>query len=66
MVKRVQFGRGDVVMVNLEPTEGREQRGAARPALVLSTSVFNALGVVLVAPSRKAAILPATRALPRH
>lgn len=50
MVKHVQFGRGDIVMVNLEPTEGREQRGAARPALVLSTSVFNALGVVLVAP----------------
>ena len=37
-------------MVSLEPTEGREQRGASRPALVLSTSVFNALGVVLVAP----------------
>lgn len=50
MVKRVQFGRGDIVMVNLEPTEGREQRGISRPALVLSTSVFNALGVVLVAP----------------
>ncbi|AQR70269.1 toxin ChpB [Janthinobacterium sp. LM6] len=50
MVKRVQFGRGDIVMVNLEPTEGREQRGTYRPALVLSTSAFNALGVVLVAP----------------
>ena len=50
MVKRVQFGRGDIVMVNLEPTEGREQRGASRPALVLSTSAFNALGVALVAP----------------
>ena len=37
-------------MVNLEPTEGRKQRGASRPALVLSTSVFNALGIVLVAP----------------
>ncbi|WP_215409841.1 type II toxin-antitoxin system ChpB family toxin [Janthinobacterium sp. JC611] len=50
MVKRVQFGRGDIVMVNLEPTAGREQRGASRPALVLSSSVFNALGVVLLAP----------------
>lgn len=50
MVKRVQFGRGDIVMVNLEPTAGREQHGVSRPALVLSTSVFNALGVVLVAP----------------
>lgn len=36
-------------MVNLDPTEGSEQQGM-RPALVLSTSVFNALGVVLVAP----------------
>lgn len=36
-------------MVNLDPTEGHEQQGM-RPALVLSTSTFNALGVVLVAP----------------
>ncbi len=50
VVKRTRFGRGDIVMVNLEPSEGREQRGTARPAIVLSTSVFNALGLVLVAP----------------
>ncbi len=49
MVKRVKFGRGDIVMVNLDPSAGHEQKGA-RPALVLSTSVFNALGLVLVAP----------------
>ena len=49
MVRRVKFGRGDIVMVNLDPSEGREQKGG-RPALVLSTSVFNALGGVLVAP----------------
>lgn len=36
-------------MVSLDPSEGHEQRGM-RPALVLSTSAFNALGVVLVAP----------------
>lgn len=36
-------------MVNLDPTEGHEQKGR-RPALVLSTSAFNVLGVVLVAP----------------
>lgn len=36
-------------MVNLDPTEGHEQKGM-RPALVLSTSAFNALGVALVAP----------------
>ena len=50
MVRRVKFGRGDIVIVGFEPTEGREQRGEARPALVLSTAVFNALGLVLVAP----------------
>lgn len=36
-------------MVNLDPTQGHEQKGM-RPALVLSTSAFNALGTVLVAP----------------
>lgn len=49
MVSRTKFGRGDIVMVNLDPTEGHEQKGL-RPALVLSTGTFNALGVVLVAP----------------
>ncbi|NML61247.1 type II toxin-antitoxin system ChpB family toxin [Massilia sp. RP-1-19] len=49
MVSRVKFGRGDIVMVNLDPTEGHEQKGM-RPALVLSVSAFNALGIVLVAP----------------
>lgn len=49
MVRRVKYGRGDIVMVDLDPSEGHEQKGM-RPALVLSTSVFNALGVVLVAP----------------
>ncbi|PRC91995.1 type II toxin-antitoxin system ChpB family toxin [Solimicrobium silvestre] len=50
MVKRVKFGRGDIVLVNLEPAQGREQKGEHRPALVFSTSVFNAMGVVLIAP----------------
>ena len=36
-------------MVNLDPTQGHEQKGM-RPALVLSTNAFNALGTVLVAP----------------
>ena len=49
MVRRTKFGRGDIVLVNLDPTDGHEQQGV-RPALVLSTSIFNALGVVLVAP----------------
>ena len=42
--------RGDVVLVNLEPTVGREMKGEFRPALILSTSVFNVTGVVLIAP----------------
>ncbi|MBC3871727.1 type II toxin-antitoxin system ChpB family toxin [Undibacterium oligocarboniphilum] len=50
MVKRVKFERGDIVLVNLEPAVGREQKGEYRPALVLSTSVFNVMGVVLIAP----------------
>lgn len=37
------------MLVNLDPSEGFEQKGV-RPAMVLSTSVFNALGVALVAP----------------
>ena len=48
-MSRVKFGRGDIAMVSLDPTEGHEQRGM-RPVLVLSVSAFNALGLVLVAP----------------
>jgi mRNA interferase ChpB len=44
------FDRGDIVRVTLEPVVGHEMRGAARPALVLSTREFNRLGDVLVAP----------------
>lgn len=44
------FERGDIVRVNLEPVVGQEMRGEARPALVLTSSEFNRLGDVLVAP----------------
>ena len=37
-------------MVDLEPTLGREQRGEYRPALILSTAVFNVMGMILIAP----------------
>ena len=43
------FDRGDIVSVPLDPAMGHEQRGT-RPALVLTTKVFNRLGDVLVAP----------------
>src|SRR3972149_7696452 len=44
------FDRGDIVRVSLEPVRGREMRGDSRPALVPTTSEFNRLGDVLVAP----------------
>ena len=45
-----RYERGDIVRVNLEPVIGREMRGEARPALVLTPKAFNQLGDVLVAP----------------
>ena len=44
------FERGDIVNVRLDPVEGREMRGAGRPALELTPREFNRLGDVLVAP----------------
>jgi mRNA interferase ChpB len=44
------FERGDIVVLSLEPVVGREMQGEWRPALVLTTKEFNALGDVLVAP----------------
>ena len=44
------FNRGDIVRVNLEPVVGHEMRGEMRPALVLTTQLFNRLGDVLIAP----------------
>lgn len=46
---RAVFERGDIVTVALDPIIGHEQRGT-RPALVLTTKAFNALGDVLIAP----------------
>ncbi|MGI6656292.1 MAG: type II toxin-antitoxin system PemK/MazF family toxin [Desulfobulbus sp.] len=34
--------RGDIYLVSLDPTEGREQRGS-RPVLVVSPEAFNAV-----------------------
>lgn len=51
MVRAAGFDRGDIIMVSLAPTIGREIRGEnPRPGLVLSKTKFNALGVCLVAP----------------
>ena len=44
--------RGEVIRINLNPTEGREQSGNARPCLVLSNTKFNQRrqGIVVVTP----------------
>ncbi|HEY3796960.1 MAG TPA: type II toxin-antitoxin system PemK/MazF family toxin [Caulobacteraceae bacterium] len=41
--------RGDIYFVDLNPTEGREQRGD-RPVLVLTEESFNRISPPLVAP----------------
>jgi len=42
--------RGDIFMVDLEPTQGREQRGH-RPVLVVSPDSFNqATGLPIIVP----------------
>ena len=46
----VTFDRGDVIWVDFDPTQGREQRGR-RPALVLSAAKTNRItGLHLVVP----------------
>lgn len=44
--------RGAIIRVNLNPTQGREQQGEARPCLILSHTEFNRAraGIIIVAP----------------
>lgn len=42
MVKNYTPEKGDIVFVDFDPTKGHEQKGR-RPAVVLSTEVFNNL-----------------------
>jgi mRNA-degrading endonuclease toxin of MazEF toxin-antitoxin module len=48
----MKISRGEVIRINLNPTEGREQAGNARPCLVLSHAEYNAKreGIVVVTP----------------
>lgn len=48
----MKIARGEVIKINLNPTEGREQSGNARPCLVISNTQYNAKrrGIVLVMP----------------
>lgn len=41
--------RGEIWLVNLNPTAGREQQGQ-RPVLVVSEKAFNRLGLCVVCP----------------
>ncbi|MBM3329446.1 MAG: type II toxin-antitoxin system PemK/MazF family toxin [Calditrichaeota bacterium] len=43
--------RGDIVVANLEPVEGSEQRGEARPCLIVSSDQINqTLPIVIICP----------------
>ena len=44
--------RGAIIRINLNPTQGREQMGEARPCLVLSHTAFNQArnGLVIISP----------------
>ena len=44
--------RGEIIRINLDPTQGREQSGNARPCLVISNTQYNQKrqGIVIVHP----------------
>lgn len=52
MVKKYIPSQKDIIMIDLNPTKGHEQKGY-RPAVVLSTNIFNSF-------SKMAMVLPIT------
>jgi len=54
----MDFKRGQIVRINLEPTQGSEQQGVARPCVILSITPLNQklrqIGVVPLSTSAKA------------
>jgi mRNA interferase MazF len=54
----MDFERGHIFRVNLEPTQGSEQQGTARPCVILSITPLNAklrqVGVVPLSTSARA------------
>lgn len=52
-MKTVQ--RGEIIRINLNPTQGREQSGNARPCLIISNDKFNQRrqGIVVITPLTK-------------
>ena len=51
----MDVGRGEIIKINLNPTEGREQQGNARPCLVISQTQYNQrrCGMAIVMPITK-------------
>lgn len=47
---KASFKRGDIISVCLNPVVGKEIQGDRRPALVLSSAEFHALGFMMIAP----------------
>jgi mRNA interferase MazF len=58
MTHAMEFKRGSIFRVNLDPTQGSEQQGAARPCVILSITPLNAklrqVGVVPLSTSARA------------
>lgn len=54
----MDFKRGQIYRINLEPARGSEQQGSARPCVVLSITPFNkqfrSLGVVPLSSTARA------------
>jgi len=54
----MEYRRGQIYRVNLEPAQGSEQQGTARPCVILSVTPFNnrlrQVGVVPLSTSAKA------------
>ena len=54
----MEFKRGQIYRVDLEPTRGSEQQGSARPCVVISISPFNkqfrTVGVVPLSSTARA------------
>ena len=48
----MEIQRGEVIKIDLNPTQGREQSGNARPCLVISQTKYNTVrqGIVIVMP----------------
>jgi mRNA interferase MazF len=48
----MEIQRGEILRINLNPSIGREQKGDARPSLVLSQTKYNLTrqGIVIVTP----------------